>query len=476
MWTTGGYVVSNLIRLATNLILTRIFLPDVFGLLSLVYIFIQGLQMFSDVGIAPSIVQNRRGDDPDFLNTAWTIQVFRGIVLWIGSCIIAWPVAQLYGVPELALLIPAAGLNALISGFNATSLAQLARHLQLGRLTILELASQVLGFIAIVAFCLYRPTVWAFIFGGLISNLLHLVVSHKYLPGVKNRFRWEKESRDALFNFGRWIFLSTLLTFLASQADRLVFGKMIPLALLGVYGIAVMLATMPTQAIIKIGGSIAFAAYSRVQEDTERFRNVFTRIRVPLIVTGGLLTTGLIACGPALIRLLYPPAYYDAGWILQILAIGAWFQILESTNGSALLAAGKANWVAMGNVGKLIGMVILLPLGFVIDRHYGGDGFRGAVTGVAISEVARYLPLAYATSRLKLKAFRRDVALTVFITMAAGLCLYCDRWLIQRSESNIVAIVGSGLAACLLWSPLLLASWRHARGGVQSAPRAAMTG
>jgi len=152
-----------------------------------------------------------------------------------------------------------------------------------------------------------------------------------------------------MLRFGRWIFASTVLTFLAAQSDRLIFGRMIPLGLLGVYGIALTLATMPTQAILRIGGMVVFPAYSEVNADPERFKRIFTRIRIPLVVCGAMGITALIASGPALVRVMYRPAYWEAGWILQIMAVVAWFQILECTNGSALLAQGSAEWVAAGN-------------------------------------------------------------------------------------------------------------------------------
>src|SRR5262245_18372468 len=72
-WTTTESVAAVVLRLGSNLVLTRLLLPEMFGVMALVNIFIQGLQMFSDVGIGPAIIQNRRGDDPSFLNTAWTI-------------------------------------------------------------------------------------------------------------------------------------------------------------------------------------------------------------------------------------------------------------------------------------------------------------------------------------------------------------------------------------------------------------------
>lgn len=462
LWTLGGYGAANIIRLGSNLVLTRLFLPDVFGLMALINIFIQGLQMFSDVGIAPSIIQNPRGDDKDFLNTAWTIQVIRGGILWIGSCLIAIPLAHLYNIPELDLLVPAAGLNALISGFNSTTLVQAAKHLEMGKLTVLELSAQILGFIVTIAFCWWSRTVWAFIVAGLFANLLHLVVSHTLMPGVRNRFRWNKSAARELFNFGRWVFLSTLLTFFAAQSDRLVFGKMIPLSLLGIYGVALMLATLPTQAILKVGSSVAFSTYSRVQHDVERFRSVFTRVRFPLLVGGGLLVVGLIGCGPSLVRLLWPRDFWAAGWMLQILAIGAWFQILEATNGAAILAVGAAWWVALGNAVKLAGMCVFMFAGYEIDRRAGGDGFVGAITGVAASEIGKYLVLALAIRRRGLKALRFDGGLTLMVAFSALIAIGTERWIMTLTTRNLPVVIGCGLVVCLLWLPLLYFAWRVA--------------
>ena len=58
--------------------------------MALIQTFIIGLQMFSDIGIYPSIIQNKRGEEPDFLNTAWTIQIVRGGVLWLADHVLAW--------------------------------------------------------------------------------------------------------------------------------------------------------------------------------------------------------------------------------------------------------------------------------------------------------------------------------------------------------------------------------------------------
>jgi O-antigen/teichoic acid export membrane protein len=161
LWTTGGYGISLVLRLGINLVLTRLLAPPMFGVMSLVNIFIQGLQGFSDVGIGPAIIQSKRGDDPAFLNTAWTIQVLRGFALGGVSALIAWPVAKLYGDRQLLWLLPVAGSTALIAGFNSTAVFTLNRHLDVAKLTVLNLIGQVAGAFVMIGWALKWPSVWA---------------------------------------------------------------------------------------------------------------------------------------------------------------------------------------------------------------------------------------------------------------------------------------------------------------------------
>src|SRR5438067_2141861 len=177
LWTTGGYGAQQVIRLATNLILTRLLAPPMFGLMSLVNVFIQGLQGFSDVGIGPSIVQSKRGDDPPFLNTAWTIQVFRGITLGALSALIAWPVSKLYGERQLMWLLPAAGMSAVIAGFNCTALYTLSRHLEVGKLTLRNLVGQIAGAAVMISWATAQRSVWALLAGNIAAALATLAFS-----------------------------------------------------------------------------------------------------------------------------------------------------------------------------------------------------------------------------------------------------------------------------------------------------------
>src|SRR6185503_4494893 len=134
-----AFALSQVIRFGSVYFLQWYLLPDDFGVANTVGFFIVLLAALSDVGIEQAIIQNKRGDDPVFLNTAWTLHVMRGLVLWLGACLLAYPAYRFYSHDKdatyLLWMIPVAGLSPLISGLNSTAVFTLHRHLRQGLLT-----------------------------------------------------------------------------------------------------------------------------------------------------------------------------------------------------------------------------------------------------------------------------------------------------------------------------------------------------
>lgn len=194
IWTFVGYGSSQVLRLAGNLVLTRLLVPEMFGLMALVNTFIIGLNLFSDIGIGPSIIQNKRGDEPSFLNTAWTIQVIRGVGLWLCCCLIALPVSRFYGDRQLIWLLPLVGFSTIIAGFNSTALFTLNRKIDLGKLTRFEFIVQSIGLVVMIVWAWFNPTIWALVMGNFVLSLVKMIWSHYLVAEPRNRFTWE-ESR-----------------------------------------------------------------------------------------------------------------------------------------------------------------------------------------------------------------------------------------------------------------------------------------
>ena len=97
LWTMLGFTAIQAIRLGSSLILTRLLFPEAFGLMALVTVFVIGLELLSDAGILQSIIRHPKAEEPRFLHTAWTIQVYRGVTLYLCALALAYPVSLAYG-------------------------------------------------------------------------------------------------------------------------------------------------------------------------------------------------------------------------------------------------------------------------------------------------------------------------------------------------------------------------------------------
>ncbi|TAJ13017.1 MAG: polysaccharide biosynthesis protein [Planctomycetota bacterium] len=447
-WSIGAYAGSQALRFGGNLLLTRLLLPEAFGAMALVTALLQGLQLFSDIGIGPSIIHSPRGNDREFLNTAWTLQVLRGALLWLAACAAAVPFAALYDAPLFAWILPISGLSALIAGFNSTRLFTMYRNVDLGRVSALEFGSQAAGIVVMLAWTALDRSIWALVAGGLAGSLARLVLSHTLLDGVSNRLRWDKSALGPILHFGRWIFISTLLTFLVEQSDRLIFGKLVPIAVLGIYSVAWMIAMLPAIALSRVGSSVFFPVLSRVANAGGDLAAVFRRVRRPWLILGGWMIAGLGGGGSAAVQLLYDERYAQAGWIVQVLALGSWFAILEATNGAALLARGQAKWTAASSLGKLAGMIALIPLGF----HW--LGFPGAVLGLAVSDALKYAVSAFAIGRVQLRTWPDDLRLSAWVGASAALGWVLSEWVQRAGGPRLLVAATVFVVVTLAWLPL----------------------
>ncbi|TPE48522.1 oligosaccharide flippase family protein [Amaricoccus solimangrovi] len=417
-----GYGASQAIRLASNLILTRLLFPEAFGLMALVTVAMIGLGAFSDVGVGPAIAHSRRGDDPAFLHAAYTLQVGRGFALWIGACLVAWPVAAFYGEPALARLLPAVGFCSVITGFNSVAVETAHRHLLLGRVTLIELASQAAGTIAMVILAFATRSIWALVLGGAAASAAKLALSHLCLPGPPNRLGWEPAARRELVRFGRWIFLSTLCGFLLSQGDKLILGKYLPLELLGIYNIGFFLASFPLLLGKALTERMVIPLY-REHPPARSARNFARLRRMRAILTGGILALlALMAfSGVWLVDLLYDARFATAGPIVVLIAVAQMPQAIGLTYDLAALAAGESRRFFLQMAPRALAQAALLLLGAA------SFGLPGALGGQALAAVLTYPLIVRLARRYGAWDAAHDAGFAALGLLLGGLALWA-RW------------------------------------------------
>ncbi len=422
VWTFAGYGIQQVLRFANKIILARLLLPEIFGLSALVDVFILGLTFFSDIGINLSIIQNKRGEEPAFLDTAWTMQVIRGLGLFAVTAALAVPVSNFYEQPILAIVLPVAALSAVANGFNSTKLATANRNLQMRELTLLELSAYVAGLVVMISWAVVSPSIWAIVAGNLTTNFLRMILSHVVLKGHRNRLSWDRWVFDEIYHFGRWVFVSTSLAFLASQSDRLIIGKLMTPTFLGIYSIAFMLASMVNQGIMQLGHKVFFPSYSKlVRDNPSQLYGVLRQARAAMIALNACAVAVFLAFGRIFIPLLFGENFTDAGWMLQIIAIGTMVGVLSVTYDHVLIAKGQTQAVAV-----LFAVQFLLQsTGLILGAQLYGE--LGIVLGMATAGWLIYPFKAFWMSKQKLWQPEIDVpaiVLAICVALFAAFTLF----------------------------------------------------
>ncbi len=418
-WLLIGYGGSQALRLASNLILTRLLFPEAFGMMALVTVITVGLALFSDIGVGPSIAQSPRGDDPVFLDTAWTLQVIRGGILWALTFVLAWPIAQFYAAPDLMLYLPIAGSALAIAGFNPTRIETAHRHLLVGRVTAVDLASQLLSLIAMVVLAVVTQSVLALVVGGVLQSAVKLLLAQRLLPGHRNRLHWNKTAADELIRFGKWIFLSTAFWFITSQGDRAILGKFVPLETLGIYNIAFFLASFP----MALGYAVNQKLMIPIYRDKPAHADPSNRRKQRMLragLSGGLLSLlfTLAVAGPWLVGLLYDARYELAGPIIVILALCTAPAVIVMTYDQAALAAGDSRLFFVLNAVRAIAQTSLFLAGVL------WLGLPGGVLAMGGAMVVTYPVILHLARKHQVWDPQHDLVCFVITLTVGGIALH----------------------------------------------------
>jgi O-antigen/teichoic acid export membrane protein len=253
-----------------------------------------------------------------------------------------------------------------------------------------------------------RPSVWALVVGGLVGAVAQVLLSHWILPGPRDRFGWDRDAARDLFAFGKWIFVSTLFTFLALRIDVAMLGKLLPIGALGVYSIGIMLPGILGQLSGRLIQMVLMPALSESYRGGEALmRRNFARARGVLLPVAVLSLLGLTLLAPPFFHYLYDERYRDAGWIAQLSMLPVWFTFLQESAGRVLLARGDARAWASSNVWKTVATALACWLGF------RAGGLPGLILGASAGAACGYGLVAARLAWSGVPTLRQDAAWTL---------------------------------------------------------------
>jgi O-antigen/teichoic acid export membrane protein len=394
-WLVGGNISSQLLRLISNLILTRLLLPEAYGLLAAVNILYFALVMFSDLGVWQSVVKSERGTQSNFLGTAWSVQLLRSALLWVVILGIAaflhlaggmgyFQPGTAYADPRLPLLIAVFSLCALLQGLESMKLAIAQRELKIAYLARLEFLTQLIAMAVTLVLALATHSVWSLVIGTLASAAGRTALSHWYLPGPSCRPRWDRSCALEIINFGKWILVSSVIGFLAANGEKLILGGSLSTGSFGVFSIASTLMMAVMSIYSSLNAHIIFPTLSEaLRTNAGSAARVYSRVQQIADAFLGIMAGGIFMAGHWAVDLLYDQRYQDAGWMLQWLGFGL-LAIRHQVVEQLMFAKGRPAWVSASNSVRALSLALLIPAGFA------AAGERGAIAAVVVSQFASW--------------------------------------------------------------------------------------
>ncbi|MGB7409129.1 MAG: oligosaccharide flippase family protein [Pontixanthobacter sp.] len=440
-WIGSTYFLQQAIRLGSSIVLAWLLAPELLGTMLLINTLRTGGELLTDVGIGQSIVNNKNGAKTEFYNTAWTIQIIRGVILFAITVALAGPIAGAYDNPELLVLLPAVAPIFLLTGFTAPARFLLQKGLQVRKLAMFDLGIAILATLVQIGLAWVMPNIWALIWGLLIGTALSAMGSYLLMDWRSLRPAWNGDAARAVLHFGKWVFAASIIYFLAMNFDRLYFADAIPFAMLGIYGIARTFSDTIMQLFQRVGHLLIFPKISAsADRGGDLVQSVGGLRRAALVVVAFGLAAG-VALADQFIYLAYDDRYRAAGFFLPVLLIGTWFGILATMADAMMMGVGKPSGVAFSNGAKLAIIVIALP--FVLPRY----GLNAALAVFVAAEAVRYLVLALQNRLLGMGFTRQDIALTALfggfivmfreLTMMLGLTGGVDEWVALAQVSHV---------------------------------------
>ncbi len=439
-WVAGSYGASQGLRLFTNVILARLLAPQLFGVMLIINTLRTGIELLSDVGIGQNIVSNREGGKPDFFNTAWTIQIIRGILLFAIALLLAHPIAEFYDSKELIEIIPIISVVFLLTGIQSPSRFILQKRQAVKTIALFDIFIAAVSAVVHIALALYSPTIWALVAGLIIATSVSTTASFFLIDFRMHRVKISREHVRSIISFGKWVFASSVVFFLAMNFDRLYFAKEIPFAILGIYGIARTFSDMIGMLVQRVGNMMIFPKVAAFAKERSELRPAIAGLRLKALSITALGLSVVVALSDLVILILYDDRYIAAAFMLPILMAGAWFSILSTMGESFMLGIGKSVHSAQANMAKLLWLVTAVPLALTYS------GFAAALCAIAVADLFRYVSLSFSQWKEGLSFLKQDFALLAlfallvmvwrFIFVQLGIVADFSTWLEYGSIIN----------------------------------------
>ncbi len=370
-WSVISKLFQQVLSFFTIAILARLLSPSAFGLIGMVLVVTNFVEIFKDLGTSTAIIQRKETSQELISSIFWT-NLFFGILFTLIIMIIARIIAIFFREPGMTLIMKIMSISFIFSGLSVVPQALLIREMSFRRLAFMENVSFLIGAGIGVGMALSGWGVWSLVIQSLsrvLSMAIFLWLLNPIIPHVKLSLNSLKSIASYSLNLSGF----NLLNYFIRNADNMLIGRYLGSTSLGFYSLAYKWMFLPIYYISGIVGNVFFSTFSKIQNDNIRFSRVYLQLCASIGLVTFPLLLGMMALAKPLVFVALGPKWELVVPLLMILSSIGLFQTIGTTVGSIYLAKGRTD--LMLKWGLLAGILYLLSFWI---------GLRWGVLGVAL--------------------------------------------------------------------------------------------
>ena len=379
-------IVMIILQTARTMVLARVLSPNDFGLIAMVTVVIEIVNVFKASGLSTATIQKESINEKEISNLFW-INVLISVVLGSLIMVSAPLVALFYDETQLKNITIVLGAAFIVSGAVIQHQALLRRNMMFKSLAIIRIASFTISTIVAIILAISGYNYWALILATVLNSLLTVLFTYIACPWIPGFIDKETNVREMLYS-GIHMTIFDIVNYFAKNLDNILIGKVCGSEVLGLYSKAYQIVSRPIATIRNPINNVALSVMSKITSDKKRFRNYFYYETMILAIISIPLIVYMFINSYDIILLLFGSKWLYMERIFRLLTLAGLFQTCIGIKGPVFIAYGKTKeYLKLGIIGPII-----LVICFSIGVNWGAEGVAlSYVVGYYLTQIPQYI-------------------------------------------------------------------------------------
>lgn len=424
----------QIINFAVQVILARLLMPEMFGLIAMIIVFISIGQSLMDSGMTSSLIRTENPTQIDY-STVFMTNMIMSIAIYAFTYLLAPYIASFYDQEILTNIVRIFALSFIINAFVAVHIAKLTKEMSFKKQMTLQVPSTLISGLIGIVMAYMGYGVWSLVWMNLARSLLFAIQAWFFIDW-KPSFLFNIERFLYHFKFGYKLTLANLIDTIYNDSYRIVIGKFFNPAAVGFFNHAENMRLFPVNQISSVMSKVTYPYFSGIKSDTH-LRSAYSQsMKLVLLVVIPIMITLIIVAKEGFL-FMFGEKWLPAVPYFQILSVASIIRPISSYNLNILKVKGQSNIFLKVEIYKKI----LGVLSLVIGLQFGLMGLVISLTAVSFIWVFINMYFCGKLINFSLLKQLRTILPLMLIGLTSGLLSYHIYNTLTDLISNNLAII-----------------------------------